>query len=101
MPNSRNQTRDSLFLCHCVLANPAMISVDQVLNALDSARQRATYGAVAAVTRKSAQSLMAGRPRNPHNSWIVSSSDSLPTGYVENEMHPELLKRTDVLSTAA
>ena len=76
-----------------------MVTLDTVLDALDKAHQRATYGAVAELLRRPAQSLMAGRPRDSRHSWIVNSTTLLPTGYAREEMHPHLEVHHAVLSS--
>jgi hypothetical protein len=42
---------------------------------------------------------MHGRQRAPQSSWIVSSSSALPTGYADEEKHPALQERAEVLKT--
>ena len=76
-----------------------MHTLDEILEQLDQHHQRATYGAVAAVVGQAPRSLMKGRPRAPHSSWVVSSQSSLPTGYTDEEKHPALEERGDVLNT--
>ena len=68
-------------------------TIDRIVETLDRSRQRATYGAVAAVLGRPEASLMAGRPRSPLNSWIVRSDTGLPTGYPREQLHPDLLRR--------
>jgi hypothetical protein len=42
---------------------------------------------------------MTGRDRDPHGSWIVSRETGMPTGYTEDQIHPELTSRETILST--
>ncbi len=74
-------------------------TMDQILDELDSARQRATYGAVAAVVGVSPRALMSGRERNQRHSWVVNLKTGLPTEYTDELMHPELTSNSVVLTT--
>jgi hypothetical protein len=76
-----------------------MHTLDEIVEHLDRHHQRATYGAVAAAVGQAPRSLMHGRQRAPQYSWIVSSASALPTGYADEERHPALLERTEVLNT--
>lgn len=73
--------------------------MDQIIDALDSARQRATYGAVAAVVGSAPRTLMKGRDRDHRHSWVVSRQTGLPTGYDDDLLHPDLLRNDHVLET--
>ena len=66
----------------------AATMMDQILDALDTAHQRATYGAVAAVVGVSPRALMAGRERNQRHSWVVNLRTGLPTDYAADLVHP-------------
>lgn len=77
-----------------------MPDLDAVLLALERARARATYGAVAGVTGGMARSLMNHRPRNPRHSWVVSQATGRPTGYEPQDEHPELYARDRVIGSA-
>lgn len=68
--------------------------MDQIIDVLDHARQRATYGAVAALLGRAPRTLMKGRDRDSRHSWVVSSKNGEPTGYGAELLHPEL-KRSD------
>ena len=63
---------------------------DQILDALNAHRQRATYGAVAAVLGAAPRTLMSGRDRDQRHSWVVSRKTGQPTGYEPDQIHPEL-----------
>ena len=65
-------------------------TLDQVLDALEHARQRATYGAVAKFLGKTPRTLMRGRQRDQHHSWVVNRTSGKATGYEDHELHPEL-----------
>lgn len=75
--------------------------MDQILDALQNRRQRATYGAVASVVSKSPRVLMKGRDRDQRHSWVVNRVSKLPTGYKPEDLHPELDTNPDVLETGA
>lgn len=75
-------------------------SIDSIVDQLDRFRQRATYGAVAAVLSRSPRNLMSGRSRSQRDSWIVSNKDGLPTGYEPDQVHPEIKSREQVLRSA-
>lgn len=72
-------------------------TIDSILTELRRFKQRATYGAVAAVLKKSPRNLMEGRTREASDSWIVSSATGLPTGYTPEETDPEIKSRETIL----
>ena len=74
-------------------------TMDQILEALNDARQRATYGAVAAVVGVSPRALMSGRERSQRHSWVVNLKTGLPTDYADELMHPALATNTTILKT--
>lgn len=65
-------------------------TLDQILDALHLARQRATYGAVAGALGAAPRTLMKSRERDQRHSWVVSHKTGLPTGYEPEQLHPEL-----------
>ena len=73
--------------------------LDQILDALQHARQRATYGAVASVLAAAPRTLMKNRDRDQRHSWVVSRKSGLPTGYEPNELHPDLLLNDRVIES--
>jgi hypothetical protein len=75
-------------------------SIDTIAEQLDRFRQRATYGAVAAVLNRSPRNLMSGRTRSQRDSWIVSNKDGMPTGYEPDQVHPEIKSREQILRSA-
>jgi len=75
-------------------------SIDSIVDQLNRFRQRATYGAVAAVLNRSPRNLMSGRSRSQRDSWIVSNRDGLPTGYEPDTVHPEIRSREQILRSA-
>lgn len=76
-----------------------MHTLDHIAEQLARFHQRATYGSVAAVLGQAPRSLMHGRQRAPEYSWIVSAQNHHPTGYADDEKHPSLEERAEVLST--
>lgn len=74
-------------------------SLDNILSTLHQHRQRATYGAVAALVGQTPRLLMHGKPRARDNSWIVSKTSGRPTGYTDADVHPELTAKEKVLAT--
>ena len=72
-------------------------SIDSILDQLDQLHQRATYGAVAGVVDSSPRSLMSGRPRDQRSSWIVGRTTGQPTGYSDEQIHPDLTSREQIL----
>lgn len=75
-------------------------SLDAILDALNHFHQRATYGAVAALVDRPPPYLMGGRPRDRRHSWVVNQDTRMPTGYSKEEIHPEIISRATVLSSA-
>jgi hypothetical protein len=75
-------------------------SIDSIIDQLDRFRQRATYGAVAAVLNRAPRNLMSGRARSQRESWIVSRNDGMPTGYQPEQVHPEIKSRDQILKSA-
>ena len=76
-------------------------TIDSIVGQLDHFRQRATYGAVAAVVNRSPRNLMDKRTRSPRDSWVVSRMDGMPTGYPAEHVHPEIKARDAVLTTGS
>jgi len=74
-------------------------TLDQILDALNANRQRATYGAVAALLGKSPRTLMQGQERDARHSWVVRRHTGRPTGYDAALLHPELSARDQILET--
>jgi len=75
------------------------LTIDEILDALDHGRQRATYGAVAALLGTSPRTLMAGRQRDQRHSWVVSRKSGEPTGYTPEQIHPELREKPEIFET--
>jgi hypothetical protein len=74
-------------------------NMDQILDRLNDAHQRATYGAVAAVVGSAPRTLMTGRERDLRHSWVVSRKSGQPTGYEADQVHPDLMRSERVLET--
>jgi hypothetical protein len=80
------------------IAAPAH-TLESILDQLDQFHQRATYGAVAGVVDSSPRSLMSGRERDPHASWIVARNSGHPTGYADNQKHACLTERERIIES--
>jgi hypothetical protein len=75
--------------------------MEQIIDALDRERQRATYGAVAALLGKAPRTVMSGRQRDHRHSWVVGRKSGTPTGYNTDLLHPELLTHEHIIETRA
>ena len=73
--------------------------LDQIIDALHAHRQRATYGAVAAVIGAAPRTLMSGRDRDQRHSWVVSRKTGQPTGYEPEQIHAELGNSAHVIGS--
>lgn len=74
--------------------------LQQILDALNRRRVRATYGAVAKALNPSPLALggMLGE-RRPLASWIVSARTGQPTGYSPHQKHSDLESSPEILKT--
>ena len=75
------------------------VTLDQILDALSRGRQRATYGAVAALLDRAPRTLMKGRERDQRHSWVVNSGNGQPTGYSPEQIDPDLCEHAEILGT--
>lgn len=93
----------------CAAANLSPVNaaarhtVTDVLDALNRHEVRATYGAVAEVVlgdRRKARSLsgLLGQ-RGPRASWVVNARTKEPTDYLDDLKHPNLYRRSRVITT--
>ena len=75
-------------------------SPESILDYLNRARIRCTYGAFADVmgipVRSVGQHLAR---RRPYTSWVVNARTGQPTGYAEHEQHRDLCRTNDVIRT--
>ena len=78
---------------------PTTMTLDQIIDALDRAHQRATYGAVASLLGEAPRTLMKGHERDQRHSWIVNLKTGEPTGYSPDLLHPDLREHDEVLET--
>jgi hypothetical protein len=76
------------------------MTLEEIVRRLAKHRQRATYGAVGGVLYGPNQgagqqcgNLLARKPRDPHHSWVVKKTDGLPSGYMRNQMDPDVAAR--------
>lgn len=74
--------------------------MDSIVSLLNQYHQRATYGAVAALTGGAPRSVMQGRKRAWLNSWVVNQDTGLPSEYSEPLIHPHIAERVVILATA-
>jgi hypothetical protein len=78
----------------------ASVTLEEILQFLNHEQVRATYGAVAEVLGISPRSMGARLgTRRPEVSWIVSAENGLPTGYSQDEWHPALLSRGEIIAS--
>jgi hypothetical protein len=78
----------------------AGVTLDEILAFLNDRHIRATYGAVGEVVGVIPRSLGALLgTRRPEASWIVNAADGLPTGYAQDECHPALFSKPDIIAT--
>ena len=70
-----------------------------LLYRLQDGRQRATYGAVAAVVGAVPMFVMSGRPRDPLHSWVVNAQTGRPTRYADDQVHADLQAHDRILRT--
>ena len=76
------------------------MTAQQILDALNAARVRATYGAVAQVLGIRPLSVAKHLGvRRPEASWIVSARTGLPSGYANIERHLNLLDSSKIIRT--
>ncbi len=77
-------------------------SLPEIIKFLNHEQVRATYGAVAKVLGVIPRTMGSKLgPRCVEASWIVSTATGLPIDYGEDEMHPDLLKKIDVITTGS
>ena len=76
-----------------------MHDLDAIVALLHKHHQRATYGAVAGLLGGIAISVMKDRAKDQLNSWVVSQSTGMPTGYEPHMIRQAIRKRSDILSS--
>ncbi len=74
------------------------MKIDKIIQTLDRHKLRATYGAVgeALGVLPIAVGKRLGEKR-PEASWVVSSKSGKPSGYLPNEIHPDLYTRPEII----
>ena len=90
------------------------LTIDEILDCLETNRQRATYGAVAealgyggprnvkwSLIEWNEQNGLSSEYRGPKTSWVVYKSTGEPAGYDEPDTvkHPDLYQSSRVLET--
>lgn len=83
---AQNESRQNEVIMHW--------TVETIAEQLDRHQQRATYGAVAEVIGVLARGVMQGRTKSRRLSWIVAVNGK-PTGYAEQEIHPECRRQIE------
>jgi hypothetical protein len=78
----------------------ANLTLDGILEVLERHRQRATFGAVAAILDRDTRSLFSGYTRTPRTAWVVNKGTGLPTGTKADGYPPGLLENKRVIDTA-
>ncbi len=76
--------------------------VKVIVEYLNRARVRATYGAVGEAIGINAQSV--GRllgVRCPRASWVVLKKSGEPSGYMESQKHPDLHHTLEIISSGS
>ena len=77
--------------------------LQDIVQFLNQAQIRATYGAVAelvgGISRGIGARLTQLYARSPEASWVVSADSGLPTGYDVSETHPALLTKRGVITS--
>jgi len=69
------------------------VDLDDIVSKLIERTQRATYGAVAGILGVLPRGLMGGRQRNHKYSWVVAKRGGQPTGYTDEQIHPDCLRQ--------
>lgn len=75
------------------------LGLAQIVARLNERRQRATYGAVAALVGVLPRGLMGGRQKCREYSWVVNAATGRPTDYSEDQIDPACLRQ--ILSSAS
>ena len=82
-----------------VVLDPA---VAEVLKYLNQEKLRCTYTVLANYLGTEPQYIGSWLgPKCPETSWIVSASSKMPTGYSEDQLHPDLCTNDEVISNSA
>lgn len=78
------------------------ITAKEILSYLNEAKIRCTYGAFGGLTGTPPQSVAQKHlgKRRPDASWVVRGNTGKPTGYLPEELHPNLFKNNAVITTA-
>lgn len=79
----------------------APLSLGIILRELNTAKQRATYGAVGGLLGQLPRSVMGKLPRIPKYSWVVLADTHEPSGYTSAQLDPELRSNTHVITEVA
>ena len=87
------------------------MTIDDILDCLEKAKTRATYGAVGQALGMHQRSVRAElvdwnrrhgltpEHRGPKTSWVVYKSSGEPAGYTDNQKHPDLYRYSRIIQT--
>ena len=81
----------------------ARYSIEQILDALNGEKTRATYSAVAPL-RGIHPKMLAAQDlgnRRPYASWVVRKATGMPTDYLPANCHPELQSKIKIIDDPA
>lgn len=81
----------------------ARYSIEQILDALNANKVRATYSAVASL-RGTHPRLLASQDlgnKRPEASWVVSKATGMPTDYLAANCHPDLQCKAHIIDDPA
>lgn len=80
-----------------------MRKIEEILEYLNAARVRCTYGAVGEIIGVPPQSVgrsYLGEPR-PEASWVVRKGTREPMGYKSDQKHPQLKEKDHIIRSGA
>lgn len=76
-------------------------NIDTILNYLNEVKTRCTYGAVSDVLGIPSRAVgKALGEKCARASWVVNNTSHEPTGYSDDEKHPELYRTKRVIKSA-
>jgi hypothetical protein len=83
------------------LSKESSETIAVILQYLNKVKTRCTYGVIAQIIGVNTQSV--GRllgERRPEASWVVSEKTKEPTGYLDEEKHPDLYRTKRIIKSA-
>ena len=79
---------------------PGQAGINKILDCLNAEKIRCTYGSVAEYLK--IEPIKVGSvlgQRRPEASWVVGKNSLRPTGYTKDQIHPDLDKNKEVITT--